>query len=122
MAAHLGAAGAQSTESPVPSAGLGMALDVSAGGCIQSWPILWPPEASRPGSICVPPVRLMVWATLPLMFREAALCSPGLLAAQGFVETRVGRSWFGRARGAHAGPGLTWAPGGPGCLPALGSP
>lgn len=106
MATRLPAEGPRGprAQSPVPSTGLGMALDASAGGCVQSWLILWPPETSRPGSLSIPPVRLMVWVTLCLMFREVALCWSGLLAAQGFVETRVGRSWFSQAHGAHGGP------------------
>lgn len=90
------------TEGPqVPATGLGVALDPLPRGCVQSWLILWLPETSWPGSLSIPPVRRMVWVTLRLVSREAALCRSGLLAAQGFVETRAGRGWFGQAHGAQ---------------------
>ena len=52
------------TEGPqVPATGLVVALDLLPRGCVQSWLILWLPETSWPGSLSIPPVRLMVWVT-----------------------------------------------------------
>ena len=90
------------TEGPRgPATGLGLALEVLARGCVQSWPILRPPKTSRAGSLSVPPVRLVESVTVRPVSREAALGQSGLLAAQDFVETRAGRSWFGQAHGAR---------------------